>query len=194
MTFLYYQFVWWVLIGAVLFLLALTMGFDFGVAAFMPFIGKNNLQRRAILNSIGSTWAGNQIWLVMGGGTIYAIWPQVYSTTFSGFYGAMILFLWALFACPIVIEWRAKLVDHKWINVMDWFLGLCSAFTVVAIGLLIGNLFMGVPFHYLDNMRSIYTGNMWLLFNPFSSMSVYDFDARCCLHAHDGGFSYRRSR
>ena len=168
MSFMHYQFVWWIFIGAVLFLLALTMGFDFGVAALMPFSGKNNLQRRTIINSIGSTWAGNQIWLVMGGGTIYAVWPQIYATTFSGFYGAMILFLWALFARPIVIEWRAKLVDHKWISVMDWLLALCSGFAAVAIGLLIGNLFVGVPFHYLPDMRSIYTGNMWLLFNPFS--------------------------
>lgn len=168
MAFETYQIVWWLLIGVVLFLIALTIGFDFGVAALMPFLSKKDLERRTVLNSVGSTWAGNQIWLVMGGGTIYAIWPQIYSTAFSGFYWAMILLLWALYSRPIVFEWRAKMKQPRTKSIMDWSIALGSMFAAFAIGLLIGNLFKGVPYHFLDGGRSVYTGTLWQLFNPLA--------------------------
>lgn len=161
-----YQFVWWLMIGTVLCLIAVTIGFDLGAAAVMPFLGKNNGERRVMLNAIGSTWAGNQIWLVMGGGTIYVIWPHIYATAFSGFYIALTVFLWAMYSRPIVFEWRAK-VTPKWQNRMDWFIGLGSGFGAVALGLLVGNLFLGAPFHFMADMRSVYTGNFFELFMPF---------------------------
>src|SRR3989344_5898117 len=163
-----YQLVWWVLIGAVLFLLALTMGFDLGVGALLPFFGSNETQRRVILNTIGGTWAGNQIWLVFGGGAIFAVWPRVYAMSFSGFYLAMLFFLWALFFRPITMEWRKKIDSVAWRSRLDWSLSICSGFVAFAIGLLLGNILQGVPFHYENQFHMIYAGNFWDLFNPFA--------------------------
>ena len=88
-----YKLIWWCFVGVLLVGFALTDGFDFGVGALLPFVGRNDTERRVVINSIGATWEGNQTWLVTAGGAIFAAWPLVYAAAFSGFYVAMLLCL-----------------------------------------------------------------------------------------------------
>lgn len=88
--------IWWLLMGVLLIGFALTDGFDLGVAALLPFVGKTDEERRLVINAVGATWEGNQVWFILGGGAIFAAWPFVYAVSFSGFYLAMFLVLAAL--------------------------------------------------------------------------------------------------
>lgn len=168
MTLAHYQLVMYCFVGLVMFFLILTMGFDLGAASLLPFLAKTNDERRVVVNALGSTWAGNQIWLVILGGAIFVVWPIVYSAAFSGFYNAMVLFLWCLFLRPMAFEWRAKVHTRRWQVTMDWSLAVGSFVAALAIGLLIGNLLQGVPFHFVGDRRVIYTGTFIALFNPFA--------------------------
>src|SRR5689334_23504767 len=100
--------IWWVLIGVLLIGFALTDGFDMGAAILLPFIGKNDSERRIVVNTVGATWEGNQVWLVTAGGAMFAAWPLVYAASFSGFYFAMLLVLFALFFRPVGFDYRGK--------------------------------------------------------------------------------------
>ena len=92
--------IWWLLLGVLLIGFALTDGFDLGSAALLPFAGRTDEERRMIINSVGATWEGNQVWFILGGGAIFAAWPFVYAVSFSGFYLAMFLVLSALILRP----------------------------------------------------------------------------------------------
>ena len=94
------RLIWWLFIGVVGIAFAITEGFDFGVSTLLPFAGRSDIERRVIINTVGATWEGNQVWLVLLGGAIFAIWPPVYATLFSGLYVAMLLVLFALFFRP----------------------------------------------------------------------------------------------
>ncbi len=99
--------IWWLFIGVVGIAFAITEGFDFGTSTLLPFVGKTDIERRIIINTVGATWEGNQVWLILLGGAIFAIWPAVYATLFSGLYIAMLLVLFALFFrnCISVMYW-----------------------------------------------------------------------------------------
>ena len=90
------RLIWWALLGALLIGFAITGGFDLGVAILLPFLGKNDIERRVIINSVGATWEGNQVWFVTAGGALFAAWPMAYSVAFSGFYFALLLTLFAV--------------------------------------------------------------------------------------------------
>src|SRR5690606_2172564 len=90
------RLIWWLLLGVLLIGFAVTDGFDLGTGALLPFVARNDLERRVVINSIGPTWEGNQVWLILGGGAIFAAWPQLYAVSFSGFYLAMFAILVAL--------------------------------------------------------------------------------------------------
>lgn len=162
------RLVWWLLIGILLIGFAITDGFDLGVAMLLPFLGKTDTERRVIINTIGPHWDGNQVWLITAAGAIFAAWPLVYATAFSGFYWAMLLLLFALFFRPIGFEYRNKMPGTRWRN--NWDLGLCLGSFVPALifGVAFGNLFLGVPFSFDELIRSTYTGSFWALLNPFA--------------------------
>jgi cytochrome bd ubiquinol oxidase subunit II len=162
------RFIWWILLGALLIGFAITDGFDLGVAVLLPFLGKNDTERRVIINSIGATWEGNQIWFVTAGGALFAAWPIAYSVAFSGFYFALLLTLFALFLRPIGFDYRSKLPGQKWRK--NWDIALCAGGFVPALifGVAFGNLLEGVPFHFDNDMRIFYTGSFWALLNPFA--------------------------
>lgn len=107
------RFIWWILIGVLLIGFAITDGFDMGVLTLLPMVGKSNVERRVMINSIAPHWDGNQVWLLTAGGAIFAAWPTVYAASFSGFYLAMILVLAALFFRPVGFEYRAKIDDQN---------------------------------------------------------------------------------
>lgn len=166
-----FKLIWWLLVGALLIGFALMDGFDLGVGALLPFLGKTDEERRVIINSIGPTWDGNQVWLITAGGALFAAWPLVYAAAFSGFYFALILVLFALILRPVGFDFRSKLPSARWRGFWDW--GLCVAGTVPALvfGVAFGNLLQGVPFHYDEAMRSYYTGSFIGLLNPFALLA-----------------------
>lgn len=165
------KLIWWVLIGVLLIGFAVMDGFDMGVAAWLPFLGKTDDERRVIINTIGPTWEGNQTWLVTAAGAIFAVWPLVYAAAFSGLYIALLLVLFALFFRPVGFDYRSKLANPNWRNGWDWALFAGGAIPALVFGVAFGNLFIGLPFHYDDTLRSFYTGSFFDLLNPFALLS-----------------------
>lgn len=172
------QFLGWLAVGLLMYLFTVTGGFDLGAGMLAPFIGKNDTERRVIINIVGPTWDGNQVWLITAGGAIFAIFPRVYAASFSGFYFGILLVLWALFLRPVSFEYRSKLELLKWRTFWDWALCLGSFIPSLVIGVAIGNLFVGIPFQ-IDPMtlQFIYGVNpntpnammdLLRLLNPFS--------------------------
>jgi len=162
------RLIWWLLIGVVAIAFALTEGFDFGVSTLLPFVGRTDVERRVIINTDGATWEGNQVWLVLLGGAIFAIWPSVYATLFSGLYLAMMLVLFALFFRPAGFDYRSKVNDPRWRNAWDWGLFIGGTVPPILLGVLAGNLILGLPFHFDQDLRSFYDGSFWALLSPFA--------------------------
>jgi cytochrome bd ubiquinol oxidase subunit II len=162
------KIIWWLLIGVLLIGFAIMDGHDMGVGALLPFVGRNNLERRVIINTIGPHWEGNQVWFIAGGGVIFAAWPLVYATAFSGFYWAMLAVLWALFLRPVGFDYRSKIDDPRWRALWDWGLFISGTVPPFIFGVAFGNLLQGVPFGFDSWMISTYTGTFWQLLNPFA--------------------------
>ena len=162
------KIIWWLFVGVLLIGFAITDGFDLGVGTLLPFIGKTDNERRIIINSIGPTWDGNQVWFITAGGAVFAAWPVVYAAAFSGFYIALLLVLFALFFRPVGFDYRSKLDDPRWRTAWDWGLFAGGAVPALVFGVAFGNLLLGVPFHYDDTLRPTYTGSFFALLNPFA--------------------------
>ena len=160
--------IWWALLGVLLIGFALTDGFDMGVGTLLPFVGRNDGERRVIINSIGPTWEGNQVWFVTAGGATFAAWPLVYATAFSGFYVALLLVLFALFFRPVGFDYRSKIADTRWRSAWDWALFAGGTVPALVFGVAFGNLLLGVPFQFDTDLRVSYTGSFWALLNPFA--------------------------
>lgn len=161
------RLVWWVLVGVLLIGFAITDGFDMGVGALLPFVGKKDVERRVMLNTMGPHWEGNQVWLVTAGGALFAAWPMVYAAAFSGFYIAMILTLMALFFRPVGFKYRSLQEGAQWRTSWDWALFAGSAIPPVIFGVAFGNLLQGVPFSFNQFLMLTYHGNFFGLLNPF---------------------------
>ncbi len=114
--------IWWCLVGVLLIGFAVTDGFDLGVGALLTLIGKNDKERRVMINTVGPHWDGNQVWFITAGGAIFAAWPMIYATAFSGFYLALALTLIALWMRPIGFDYRSKLPNPQWRKAWDWAL------------------------------------------------------------------------
>jgi cytochrome bd ubiquinol oxidase subunit II len=165
------KLIWWVLIGVLLIGFAVTDGFDMGVGALIPLLGKTDEERRIIINTVGPHWDGNQVWFITAGGALFAAWPVVYGVAFSGFYWAMLLTLFALFFRPVGFEYRSKIADKRWRSFWDWGLFAGGFVPALVFGVAFGNLFLGVPFELDTYMRSTYTGGLLGLLNPFALLS-----------------------
>lgn len=165
------RFIWWLLIGVLMIGFAITDGFDMGVGMLVRIMGRNDVERRVMINSIAPHWDGNQVWLITAGGALFAAWPMVYAAAFSGFYIAMILVLASLFFRPVGFDYRSKLEDSRWRNVWDWGIFIGSFVPPVVIGVAFGNLLQGVPFHVDEYLRLYYTGNFFQLLNPFGLLA-----------------------
>ena len=163
--------IWWGFVGVLLIGFALTDGFDFGVGMLLPFVGRNDTERRVVINAIGPTWEGNQTWFITAGGALFAAWPLVYAAAFSGFYIALMLLLFSLFLRPVGFDYRSKLADARWRNAWDWGLFAGGLVPPLIFGVAFGNLLLGVPFHYDDSMRLEYIGGLFGLLNPFGLLA-----------------------
>lgn len=175
------QVLWWALLGVLFVGLGTMVGMDMGVGTLLRFIGKTDTERRVMLNAIGPHWDGNQVWFILGGGAIFAAFPLIYATSFSGLYVVILLLLWSMIVRPLGFEYRSKIASPAWRNAWDWTLLLSGALPMIIFGAAMGNMLMGVPFQFEWNLRSVYTGSFIFLFNPFSvlagllslSLSVY---------------------
>ncbi|MEA3274850.1 MAG: cytochrome d ubiquinol oxidase subunit II [Pseudomonadota bacterium] len=165
------KFIWWVLVGVLFIGFAITDGMDMGVGTLLPFLGKKDEERRVIINTVGPHWDGNQVWLITAGGAIFAAWPLVYASAFSGFYFAMLLALFALFFRPVGFDYRSKIADPRWRNAWDWGLFVGGTVPALIFGVAFGNLLQGVPFHLDEFLRPYYTGSFWGLLNPFALLA-----------------------
>lgn len=161
------RIIWWLLLGALLIGFAVMDGFDLGVAALLRVLARNDHERRALLETIEPTWEGNQVWLVVGAGSIFAAWPLLYAAAFSGFYFAMMLVLLALIVRPVGFNFRDKVTDSRWRNVWDWILTFNGLMPALIFGVAFGNLFLGVPFRYDETLRMTYEGSFFDLLHPF---------------------------
>jgi cytochrome d ubiquinol oxidase subunit II len=165
------KLVWWLFVGALLIGFAVMDGHDMGVGTLLPFAGRNDVERRVIINTVGPHWDGNQVWFITAGGAIFAAWPFVYAAAFSGFYWAMLAVLWALFFRPVGFDYRSKIADPTWRRAWDWGLFVGGAVPPLIFGVAFGNLLQGVPFHFDDSLRPVYTGSFWQLLNPFALLT-----------------------
>ena len=163
--------IWWLLLGVLLIGFAVMDGFDLGVGALLPFVARTDEERRLVINTIGPVWEGNQVWLVLGGGAIFAAWPPLYAVSFSGFYLAMFLILFALILRPVGFKYRGKMPSQRWRNNWDKALFIGGFIPALIMGVAVGNVLLGVPYHFDDTQRVFYTGNLLGLLTPFALLA-----------------------
>jgi len=160
--------IWWLLLGILLIGFAVMDGFDLGAAMLLPFVGRNDTERRVIINTIGPVWEGNQVWLILGGGAIFAAWPALYAVSFSGFYLAMLLVLAALILRPVGFKFRSKMPGARWRANWDRALFVGGLVPTLVFGVAMGNLLEGVPFSFDSELRATYSFGLSDLLNPFA--------------------------
>src|SRR5579871_80605 len=165
------RFIWWALLGILLIGFAIMDGFDLGTAALLPFVARNDIERRIAINTVGPVWEGNQVWFILGGGAIFAAWPALYAASFSGFYLAMFLVLAALILRPVGFKYRSKLDNAGWRSFWDWALFTGGVVPSLVFGVAFGNLFEGVPFGFDSDLRFHSTITLLSLLNPFALLA-----------------------
>lgn len=165
------RFIWWLILGILLVGFAVMDGFDLGVGAIFRFIGRNDEERRALLASIEPVWDGNQVWFILAGGAVFAAWPLLYAASFSGLYVAMLLLLLSLILRPVGFTFRNKLTQRLWRETWDWMLFVGGAVPALLFGVAIGNLFLGLPFHFDALERPVFTGGFFSLLRPFALLT-----------------------
>lgn len=158
------QIVWFILIAVLYTGYFILEGFDFGVGILLPFLGKDDLRRRQMINTIGPHWDGNEVWLLVAGGATFAAFPMWYATLFSGFYLALFLMLIALIARGVAFEFRGKHDSPAWRAVWDWCIFLGSLIPALLWGVALANILRGVPIDAKMN----FTGTFFDLLNPFA--------------------------
>jgi cytochrome d ubiquinol oxidase subunit II len=156
--------VWFVLIAVLFVGFFILEGFDYGVGILLPFLGKDDQERRIIINTIGPHWDGNEVWLITAGGAMFAAFPDWYATLFSGFYLALVLMLLALIVRGVGFEFRSKDPRPAWRRLWDWMIFFGSLIPALLWGVVLGNLLHGVPI----NANMDFVGNLFDLLNPYA--------------------------
>ncbi|HTP01186.1 MAG TPA: cytochrome d ubiquinol oxidase subunit II [Anaerolineales bacterium] len=172
------QILWFVLIAVLWIGFFFLEGFDFGVGMLMPFLGRKDEERRAIINTIGSVWDGNEVWLLTAGGATFAAFPQWYATMFSGFYLALFLLLVGLIIRGIAFEYRSKDPNPRWRHTFDWMIAVGSFMAALLFGTAFANLAKGVPI----DQNMMYTGSLFTLLNPYGLIGGLTMVAVFLLH------------
>src|SRR5579872_3531771 len=162
------RLLWWGLLGVLLIGFAVTDGFDLGTGMLLPLVARSDTERRIVINTVGPVWEGNQVWLILGGGAIFAAWPPLYAVAFPGFYLAMLLLLCALILRPVGFKYRSKLEGTRWRTIWDTALFLGGLVPALVFGVAFGNALQGVPFRFDETLRMTYTGSLFGLFSPFA--------------------------
>jgi cytochrome d ubiquinol oxidase subunit II len=158
---------WWLLLGILLIGFAVLGGIDMGVGALLPYVARNDVERRVTINAIGPTWEGNQVWLILGAGAIFAAWPPIYAAAFSAFYIEMLLALLAQILRPVGFEYRNKIADPRWREWWDRALFVGGLVPAFVFGVAVGTVLTGVPFRFDADLRLSYEGALFGLIDPF---------------------------
>lgn len=162
---------WFVLVGVLFTGFFFLEGFDFGVGMLLPFLGRNDVERRMIINTIGPVWDGNEVWMITAGGALFAAFPHVYATLFSGFYMALFLMLMALIVRGVAFEFRSKDENKTWRSTWDWMIFIGSAVPALLWGVAVTNLLQGVPI----NEKMQYVGTFFDLLTPYTLIGGLTF-------------------
>jgi len=176
------RIIWWLLLGVLLGGFAVMDGFDLGTAALLPVVARSDLERRVVLNTVGPVWEGNQVWLILGAGAIFAAWPMLYAAAFSGFYLAMFLVLATLILRPVGFKFRSKIENATWRSFWDWALVAGGVVPSLVFGVAFGNLFLGVPFGFDSDLRLHMNITLLSLLNPFGLLAGLVSLAMIVLH------------
>jgi cytochrome d ubiquinol oxidase subunit II len=192
--------IWWLLLGGLLVGFAVFDGFDLGAAILLPVVGRTDIERRLLINSVGPVWEGNQVWFILGGGAAFAAWPPLYAAAFSGFYIAMFVLLLALILRPVAFKFRGKVDNAVWRTGWDWALFAGGFVPALIFGVAFGNLLQGVPFRFDDELRAHYGGHFFGLLNPFAllcglvSVVMLATHGACYLYMKTDGELSQRTR
>lgn len=195
------KLLWTGILGFLLTMLGLMVGMDMGVGTLLRFVGRNDGERRTMLNIIGPHWDGNQVWFVLGGGAIFAAFPTLYGTSFSIFYVVMILLLFSMILRPVAFEYRSKVAHKYWRSGWDIAFLVSGFVPMFVYGAAIGNVIQGVGYHFLWTGQYIQDESFWTyLLNPFAilcglmsvALSVQQGGAMLMLRATDD--IYARSK
>jgi len=187
---------WFALIGVLFVGFFFLEGFDYGVGILHPFLGKNDTERRMIVNTIGPVWDGNEVWMITAGGAMFAAFPHWYATLFSGFYLALVLMLLALIVRGVAFEFRSKMDDLGWRALWDWVIFFGSFIPALLWGVALANLIRGVPID--ENMT--YVGGFFNLLNPYAligglaSLAIFTLHGATFLTLKLGGGLEDRAR
>lgn len=176
--------IWWALLGALLIGFAVTDGFDLGTAMLLPFAARTDKERRIVINTIGPVWEGNQVWLILGAGAIFAAWPMLYAVAFSGFYLVMFVVLSALVLRAVSFKFRSEVGNVLWRRIWDFILFITGLIAALIFGVAVGNALQGVPFRVSETMQITYEGDLLGLLNPFALLCGL---ASCAMLVMHGG-------
>jgi cytochrome d ubiquinol oxidase subunit II len=176
------RLIWWALLGILLIGFAVLDGYDLGTAMLLPFVGRGDAQRRQVRETVEPNWEGHQVWFILGGGASFAAWPLLYAASFSGFYVAMFLVLLALIIRPVGFTFRDKLPNYRWREFWDWGLAVGGFVPSLVFGVAFGNLLLGVPFGFDNELRLSYTGSFFGLLNPFGLVAGVLSAAMLAMH------------
>lgn len=176
------RIIWWLLIGILLIAFAIMDGFDLGIGMLLHRVAKKDSERRLVINTVGPVWEGNQVWLILGAGAIFAAWPALYALSFSGFYFAMLLVLVGLIVRPVGFKYRSKIDSSKWRALWDLALFIGGFVPALVFGIAMGNVLQGVPFYFDETLRAFYNGSLISLFNPFALLCGLLSVTMLCMH------------
>jgi len=165
------RLIWWLILGALLIGFAIMDGFDLGIGATFRFVGRTDEERRALLESIEPVWDGNQVWFIFAGGAVFAAWPLLYAASFSGLYLVTFALMFALILRPVGFMFRNKIAAARWRDAWDWALLIGGAVPALLFGVAFGNLFLGLPFHFDELQRPVFTGGLFGLLRPFALLA-----------------------
>jgi cytochrome d ubiquinol oxidase subunit II len=176
--FMIYNTIWFILVTVLFTGFFFLEGFDYGVGILLPFLGKKDNERRAIINTIGPVWDGNEVWMITAGGAMFASFPHVYATLFSGFYLALFLMLIGLILRGVAFEYRSLREDPIWRSRWDWAIFIGSLLPALLWGVAVGNLMRGFAIDADMN----YWGGLIPLLNPYAILSGLVFVALFTMH------------
>lgn len=157
------QDIWFLIVGFLFIGYFVLDGFDFGVGMSLPFLGKDDTDRRVLINTIGPVWDLNETWVLVAGASLFAAFPEWYASLFSGFYLPLLLILLALIARGVAFEYRGKGQTLRWKSTFDWMIVVGSVVPALLWGVAFANIVQGVPL----NEEHIYTGTLFTLLNPY---------------------------
>jgi cytochrome d ubiquinol oxidase subunit II len=163
------RLVWWFVLGLLVAGYCITQGFDLGVSIMIPFVAKNDDEKRVLMNTVGPFWEGSQIWLVLGGGAAFAAWPYLYAVAFSGLYSVVFLALFTIIMRPVSFKFRSKLSNITWRAVWDMGIFIGALVPTLLLGVGIGNFLQnGFSFSFDDHLRLSFDGKFMDLLTPYS--------------------------